>query len=127
MKTLLIPVDFSPATENAVEFAAEWSCRYEYARIILLKSFYTSMYENVIMSGEFANVDQDYLNKNRGREKEKLDNLCRHLNNITPENIKVQTALSELPLIRSVIEIVKQEQPAMILVGSDPATCRQDT
>lgn len=118
MKTLLIPVDFTSSSENAISFAAEWTRKYHYERIILLRSFYTSMYENVIMSGEFANVDQDYLNKTRREEKEQLNILCRRLEQEAGPGMQVQTAVTELPLLRGVIHMVNKEQPVMILLGS---------
>jgi hypothetical protein len=119
MKTMLIPVDFTAESENAIDFAAKWGRRYNYERIILLRSFYTSMYESVIMGGEFANVDQDYLNKNRMYEKEQLNNLCKQLDEKTGSNIKVQSAITELPLLRGIVHMVKTEQPVMILLGID--------
>lgn len=121
MKTLLLPFDFTAASKNAVDFAAEWTMKYSYERIILLRSFYTSMYENVIMGGEFANVDQDYLNKTRAHEKEQLDHLCKELDQKTGTNIKIQTAITELPLLRGIIHLIKTEQPVTILVGIDNA------
>ena len=121
MKTLLIPVDFTTASQNAINFAAEWSSKYLYERIILLRSFYTSMYEGAIMSGEFANVDQDYLNRTRIQERQQLDELCKRLAEKTGPEIKVQTAVTELPLLRGIIEVIKKEQPVMVLVGSDQA------
>lgn len=119
MKTLLIPVDFTSTSENAVRFAAEWSRKYLYERIILVKSFYTSMYESVIMAGEFANVDQNYLNGIREKQKERLNNLCKDLDEKTGDGILVQSLVSELPLVRTVIQIVKSERPEMILLGND--------
>lgn len=119
MKTLLVPVDFTPASENAVDFAAEWSRKYLYERIILVKSFYTSMYESVIMAGEFANVDQYYLNRTREREKGRLNILCKELNEKTGDGIMVQSSVSELPLVRTINQLVKTEQPEMILLGND--------
>jgi nucleotide-binding universal stress UspA family protein len=118
MKTLLVPVDFTAASQNAVNFAAEWSRKYLYERIILLRSFYTSMYEGAIMSGEFANVDQDYLNRTRLQEKEQLNELCKKVAEKTGPEIKVQTAVTELPLVRGIIEVIKKEEPAMVLLGS---------
>ncbi|MGN6530908.1 MAG: universal stress protein [Ginsengibacter sp.] len=119
MKTLLVPVDFTAASANAIDFAAKWAVKYNYERIILLRSFYTSMYETVIMGGEFANVDQNYLNKTRANEKEQLNNLCKELDEKTGKNIKVQTAVTELPLLRSIVHVVKTEQPVTILLGID--------
>lgn len=121
MKTLLIPVDFTPASENAVNFAIEWASKYLYERIILVKSFYTSMYESVIMAGEFANVDQHYLNRIREKEKERLDNLCKAVNEKTNDAISVQSSVSEMPLVRTVNQLIKSEQPEMILLGYDQA------
>jgi nucleotide-binding universal stress UspA family protein len=119
MKTLLIPIDFTFASENAINFAAEWSRKYLYERIILLKSFYTSMFENVIMSGEYANVDQGYLNRIREHKAEKLNILREYLDEKTGDGILVQSFITELPLLRSIIQIIKSEQPEMILLGSD--------
>lgn len=119
MKTLLVPVDFTSASENALNFAAAWSKKYQYERIILLRSFYTFLYENVIMAGEFANVDQHYLNKRREAEQKQLSEMCDQLNIMTGGKIKALWAVSELPLTRSILEIIKLEEPVMILLGSD--------
>lgn len=119
MKTLLLPVDFTEASENAINFAAKWSKSHDYERIILLKSFYTSMYENVIMAGEFANVDQHYLNRIRDNEKEQLNIICKRLSQMVGDGIQVNSGVSELPLVRSILEVIKTENPTTILLGSD--------
>jgi nucleotide-binding universal stress UspA family protein len=118
MKTLLVPVDFTAASENAVNFAAEWSRKYLYERIILLRSLYTSMYEGVIMSGEFSNVDQDFLNHSRMQERAQLNELCRRLDEKTGPGITVQTAVTELPLVRSIMQVIREERPVTVLLGS---------
>lgn len=119
MKTLLIPVDFTDSSNNAVNFAVEWAKKYLYERIILLRSFYSSMYENMIMSADFSNVNEEYLNKKRNDEREMLNELCREVDEKTGEGIQVQTAVTELPLVRSIIELIGEEKPEMILLGSD--------
>ena len=119
MKTLLVPVDFTKASDNAVDFACEWVKKYSYERVILLRSFYSSMYENMIMSADFSNVNEEYLNKKRTDEKEMLNQLCKDVHAKTGEGIQIQTAVSELPLVRSIIEVIKDEKPEMILLGSD--------
>ena len=127
MKTLLIPVDFTSASENAVNFAAEWSRDYKYERIILLKTFYSSMYENMILSADFSNLNKEFLNKTRETEKQKLNVLCRRLDELTGEKIKIHTAITELPLVRSIIQMVESEQPQMILLGSDQLNYSNET
>lgn len=120
MKTLLVPVDFTKSSDSAIDFAAEWAQKYLYERIILLRSFYSSMYENMIMSADFSNVNEEYLNRKRDNERELLNQLCKELDHKTGSNIKVQTAVTELPLVRSIIEIIKNEKPEMILLSADP-------
>lgn len=121
MKTLLVPVDFTPASENGVKFAVEWSSKYLYERIILVKSFYTSMYESVIMAGEFANVDQHYLNIIREKEEGRLNDLRDAVDEETHGRILVQSFVSEMPLVRAISELIKSEHPEMILLGNDQA------
>ncbi len=119
MKTLLVPVDFTNASDNAVNFSVEWAKKYLYERIILLRSFYSSMYENMIMSADFSNVNEEYLNKKREDEKEMLNAMCKEVDAKSGDGIQVQTAVTELPLVRSIIELIKDEKPEMILLGSD--------
>src|SRR5690242_21635651 len=121
MKTLLVPVDFTKSSDNAIDFAAEWAQKYLYDRIILLRSFYSSMYENMIMSADFSNVNEEYLNRKRENERKMLNELCQELDKKTGDGISVQTAVTELPLVRSIIEVIKTERPELVLLGSDPA------
>src|ERR1700712_4725585 len=98
MKTLLVPVDFTATSENAVNLAAEWSKKYGYERIILLKTFYNSMFENIVMSADYSNVNEDYLNDEREDITEQLQRLCSSLALKTDPHAIVTTAVSELPL-----------------------------
>ena len=119
MKTLLVPVDFTDTSENAVNLAAEWSKKYGYERIILLKSFYDSMFENMVVSAEYSNVNQDYLNDEREKIVGQLRELCHRLVSKTDPHIKVTTAVSELPLLRAIMEVIQNEMPELMILGSD--------
>jgi len=119
MKTLLVPIDFTPTSNNAINFAVEWSRQYGYERIILLKTFYDSMFENVIMSAEYCNLNEDYLNKCRDDAKAELNELCHEVAQKAGKDVKIATALSEFPLLRSIVEVVQNESPELIILGSD--------
>jgi nucleotide-binding universal stress UspA family protein len=119
MKTMLIPVDFTATSENAVSYAVEWSKAYDYKRIILLKTLYDSMFDSMIPSVDYVHVSQDYMVKEREEVREKLKVMCSKLiANVAP-GIKVSLAVSELPLLRSIHEMVEEEQPELIVAGSD--------
>lgn len=119
MKTMLIPVDFTEASNNAVSYAAEWAKAYGYERIILLKTLYDSLFDNIIPSADYINVSQDYMAKERAEAVENLNFLCRELIAPTAPGIKVSFAVSENPLLRSILEIVEDEKPELIVAGSD--------
>lgn len=118
MKTLVVPVDFTATSENAVNFAIEWCRTYEYERIILLKTFYDSIFEGLIVSAEYSNVNEEYINRQREDDREQLNTLC---NSVADRlsGVKVMTAVSEFPLLRGIFEILQNEKPDLILVGSD--------
>ncbi|HLL42176.1 MAG TPA: universal stress protein [Segetibacter sp.] len=118
MKTLLVPVDFTATSENAVNFAIEWCRTYEYERIILLKTFYDSIFEGLIVSAEYSNVNEEYINRQREDDREQLDALCKSVADRL-SGVKVMTAVSEFPLLRGIFEIFQNEKPDLIIVGSD--------
>ena len=126
MKTLLVPVDFSDTSDNALEFAMQWSRKYEYDRIILLKSLYDSMFESIIVSAEYGNVNQDYKLIEREETVAALDKLCQKVAVALPA-VKVMTAVSEYPLIRSIIEVVEEEIVDLIILGSDHYSYSSDS
>jgi nucleotide-binding universal stress UspA family protein len=126
MKTLLVPVDFSDTSDNALEFAMQWALKYEYNRIILLKSLYDSMFESIIVSAEYGNVNQDYKLVEREETVEALDKLCQKVAVALPA-VKVMTAVSEYPLIRSIIEVVEEEVVDLIILGSDHYSYSSDS
>ncbi|HVX51938.1 MAG TPA: universal stress protein [Chitinophagaceae bacterium] len=118
MKTMLVPVDFSDTAKNALDYAIEWAKAYEYTRIILLKTLYNSMFD-MIPSAEYVSVNEDYMTKERDDAKNKLNELCKSLAAKIGTGIKISIAVSELPLVRSILEITEDEHPELIVVGSD--------
>lgn len=117
MKTLLIPIDFTDTALNTLDFAASWSQKYGYDRIILLKSFYDSVFEDVITSAEYVQFNQEHRSNIREEITEQLHAFCVQLAQKT--GIKVLTATSELPLLRAILEVINTEDPELIIVGSD--------
>ncbi|HWB28800.1 MAG TPA: universal stress protein [Chitinophagaceae bacterium] len=118
MKTMLVPVDFSDTSKNAVNYAVEWAKAYEYTRIILLKTLYNSMFD-MIPSAEYVSVNDDYISKEREDAKGKMNELCKGLVDKAGPGIKMSIAVSELPLLRSIMEIIEDEHPELIVLGSD--------
>ncbi|HLA57242.1 MAG TPA: universal stress protein [Puia sp.] len=115
MKTILIPVDFTNTSDNASEYALAWSRNFEYDHIILLKSFYSSFYENILLTTEYVNVSQEH----RENEMEMLRQRRQVFLDLSDPGVKVSIAVSEKPLLRSIIDILESEKAELIVLGSD--------
>jgi nucleotide-binding universal stress UspA family protein len=127
MRTILVPVDFTSTTENAVKLAAEWAMQYQYTHIILLKTSeeYEFDYLHIAEGHSFVNEQ----NVNSLLERTEL--LMNTLSSIITEkssNIKVLKAISEWTLTRSINDLIK-EQPSveLIILGSDDQTVSGDS
>lgn len=119
MKTLLIPVDFSATSDNAVNFAIEWSKSYGYDRIILLKTFYDTVFDHIVVSAEYAPVSPHYMSRERQEATLQMDILSQHIITKTANSIQVISMVSEAPLLRAIMEVVREESPELIVLGSD--------
>lgn len=119
MKTLLVPVDFSTTSTETIPFAAAWSKHYEYKRVILLKTFYHNVFSDIVVSAEYGAVNQDFMQTHREQTMEHLEALAQQIRDTAGEDIQVAIAVSEVPLLRAVMEIIHEEAPDMVMLGSD--------
>src|ERR1700735_4442396 len=127
MKTLLIPVDFSESTENVIKYAAGFSCDTHVDRIILLRSYYVSMYAQLLPSADFVQLSADDINAERAKVEANLKHLSSELYRKCMPTIKIETALSDLPLVRAIHNVIAQERPSMVLIGSDEIPYENDS
>jgi nucleotide-binding universal stress UspA family protein len=119
MKTLLVPIDFSPNSDHTISYSVEWAMAYEYERIILLNAQEISIFNHLILSTESADSDEEFLQKRQYALMERV----RKVNELLSKKgivIPVFSVISEKSLLRSVVEIVETEKPDLIIVGSDP-------
>lgn len=119
MRTILIPVDSSTTSDNAARFAVSWAKQYGYTKIVLLKTFYQSMFELMIVSEGHSHVNQDSINEEREESGNRLNELQQQLSEISGQQISVETRTSELPLLRSINQAIEEDQPELIIVGSN--------
>jgi nucleotide-binding universal stress UspA family protein len=119
MKTILIPVDFSDTSNNAIKYAADMGCDMPVKKIILLKSYYTSVYEQILPSPDFLQLSADDFENERNKIEEQLVDLRRKLNNRCHENIEIETVISTEPIIRAIHDAIDDQQPDLMIIGGD--------
>ncbi len=127
MKTLLVPVDFSSSSNNSVRYAAKLSLDpgNEIGHIILLHSYYVSIYEQILPSPDLVQVGEKEVREKRQEVKDHLAALSRDLFSGIDQRIIVEQVCSRLPLIRAILNQVEEKKPDLLILGSnsngDPA------
>ncbi|SDI37416.1 universal stress protein [Chryseobacterium jejuense] len=127
MRTILVPIDFTSTTENAVKVAAEWAKHYEYQNIILLKIAGESEFDYLHIAEGHSFVNEENVNNLLKRTDLLFDQLSKMITEIAPE-VKVSRLLSDWALTRSINEVLKN-QPSieMIVLGSDDSTSSNES
>ncbi|MCA6068385.1 universal stress protein [Chryseobacterium sp. RG1] len=127
MRTILVPVDTTSTTENAVKLSADWAKQYGYEHIILLKTNNESVFEYLHIAEGHSFVNEESINMVLKNTEELLEKLSQIILEKSPE-IKVSKATTDMSLIRSINDIIKnQEQVELIILGSDDNTSVTDS
>lgn len=119
MKTILIPVDFSATCENVLKYAAALSKRIQANRIILLKSYYVSLYAQLLPSADFVQLSAENIDEERLGHEHRLGALSKDILQECHPDIKIEIAISEEPLLRAIREVIDTEKPDLLLLGTD--------
>jgi nucleotide-binding universal stress UspA family protein len=120
MKTILIPVDFSETSTNAIKYATEMGCDMPIQKIILLKSYYTSVYEQILPSPDyFLQLRADDIENEREKIEEELRALRKSLHNQCHEHIVIEAVISTEPIIRAIHQVIEDQHPDLMIIGGD--------
>lgn len=119
MKTILIPVDFSETSNNAIKYVADMGCDMPVKKIILLKSYYTSVYEQILPSPDFLQLRVDDFENERKIIEEQMVLLRKQLHNHCHEHIIIETVISTEPIIRAIHQVIEDQKPDLMVVGGD--------
>jgi nucleotide-binding universal stress UspA family protein len=127
MRTILVPVDFTSTTENAVKVAAQWATQYEYTHIILLKTSEESEFDYLHIAEGHSFVNEESINSLLERTELRLNELTNIIAEKSPE-IKVSKAISNWTLTRSINDLLS-DQPSveLIILGSDDKETSNDS
>ncbi|SIR69559.1 universal stress protein [Chryseobacterium sp. RU33C] len=122
MRTILVPVDFTSTTQNAVSVAADWAKTYEYQNIILLKTAGESEFDYLHIAEGHSFVNEESVNNLLQRTELLFDQLADIIAEKSTE-IKVSRVLSDWTLTRSINELLKNQPSVdLIILGSDDQT-----
>ncbi len=127
MRTILVPVDFTSTTENAVQTAADWAKQYEYQQIILLKTAEESEFDYLHIAEGHSFANEESINNLLKRTEVLFDHLSDIITEKSPD-VKVSRVLSDWALTRSINELLKnQPSVELIILGSDDPTSSNES
>jgi nucleotide-binding universal stress UspA family protein len=120
MKTILLPVDFSAASNNAARYAAELSAfpEYQIGRIILLNSYFVSLYEQILPTPDLVVVGGEEIQEIRGELRKRLGAIREEILPLVGRTVTVECMESQEPLLRSILDAISARRPDLLLIGS---------
>jgi nucleotide-binding universal stress UspA family protein len=119
MKTLLVPVDFSGSSDNAAAFAADLASDRGYDEIVLAADLYVPIFEQIIPSPDLLQVTAADIRQKKKLIGEQLEALKGELLIRLNGNSSVRFVISDLPLVRAILQQVRDESPALVIIGSN--------
>lgn len=126
MRKILIPVDFSGCSNNAVSYAAELSKQIDVSSIILMKSVYVSIYSTILPTVDLVQVSAEYIDEQQQKAEQQLELLKQELIRQTGPSVTVTAIISDDPVLRAVHHLIEAEQVTLVIVGNENDECRTD-
>ncbi len=101
---------------------ADFSKDVEIDRIILLRSVYVSVYAQLLPSTDFVQLSAEDIGEERSETEERLKDISRKLGTNCDPCLKIETITSPEPLLRSIQQVIEDEKPNMLIIGSETDT-----
>jgi nucleotide-binding universal stress UspA family protein len=122
MRTVLIPVDFSAAADNAIQYTAGLIHDMQVDRVILLNSYFVSMYTQLLPASELVQFTSEDMSQERHEIEVQLQEIGAGLDRQCNSLVQIDTQISELPLLRAIKETVQMEKVELLILGNDDQT-----
>ena len=127
MKTLLVPVDFSASSNNAVAYAVDLSNDLELNEVVLIANLYVPLFEQIIPTPDLIQVSAEDIQSRKKMLMQQFEELKLQLLKKLDPDIIVRIVISEFPLVRSVLEQVVKADPCLVIIGSNSYDITEDS
>ncbi|WP_184547938.1 universal stress protein [Mucilaginibacter sp. FT3.2] len=127
MKKVLIPIDFTRSSNNAISYAVALSEHSPIKQIILVVNVYITEFEQLIPSADFIQFTMDKAQALNGQLKTQFEDLKSTLLKRLKPEVRVSFILSKMPFLQSIRELIKQEKPDLLVVGSNHSGATEES
>jgi len=118
MKRLLVLVDFSAPSINAVAYAAGLARDKGFGEVLLMSNCFVPLFEQIVPSPDLVQVGEQEIRARLDGLMQQLIELKTEIEKQLPHTTAVRIAIGTKPLLRSVIEEVISESPSLVLIGT---------
>lgn len=118
MKKLLVLVDFSAPSVNAVAYAAGLAHDKGFEEIVLMSNCFVPLFEQIVPSPDLVQVGEEEISRRMDNLMKQLVELKTEIGKQLPPSVSVRIVIGSKPLLRSVIEEVNSESPSLVLIGT---------
>jgi len=118
MKKLLVLVDFSAPSVNAVAYAAGLAADKGFGEIVLMSNCFVPLFEQIVPSPDLVQVGEEEINRRMESLMKQLLELKSEIGKQLPPAISVGIAIGTKPLLRSVVEETTAESPSLVIIGT---------
>ena len=119
MKKILIPIDFSRSSNNAINYAIALSQHHPINHIILVVNVYVTEFEQLIPTADFIQYSMDKAECLDNHLKTQVEDLNHMLLKKIKHSVRVSFILSKIPFLQTLRNLIIQEQPDLLLIGSN--------
>ena len=118
MKKLLVLVDFSAPSVNAVAYAAGLAADKGFGEIVFMSNCFVPLFEQIVPSPDLVQVGEEEINRRMESLMKQLLELKSEIGKQLPPAISVGIAIGTKPLLRSVVEETTAESPSLVIIGT---------
>jgi len=118
MKKLLVLVDFSAPSVNAVAYAAGLALDKGFGEIVLMSNCFVPLFEQIVPGPDLVQVGEEEINRRMESLMKQLLELKAEIGKQLTPDVSVRIAIGTQPLLRSVVEEVTAESPSLAIIGT---------
>ena len=118
MKKMLVLVDGSTPSANAADYAAGLARETGFDEVVLMANLFVPLFEQVVPSPDMIQVGAADIQDRMAHEQAHLRELKTAIGQKLPSPVTVRSVIGDKPLLRAVLEVVEEEAPSLVVIGS---------
>ena len=118
MKKIMVLVDFSAPSINAIAYAADLANDKGFTEIVLASNCHVPLFEQIVPTPDYIQVGDAEIKRRTEKMMQQLLELKTEIDKKLHPGISTKIIIGTMPLLRSVLDQVAREEPSLVVIGS---------